>query len=136
VGEEEAGKPWIKAVDEVVKKAAKLFSSIEAVIVFGSWSRSGGGEWSDVDVLIITDDAEKYSILERFAIAVELRAGRTDVFIYSYRELESMAMRGNPLALSALVEGVKITSSKRVEELSRKLSETYTRRGRMWMPRS
>jgi len=50
-------------------------------------------------------------------------------------KLESMAMRGNPLALSALVEGVKVVSSKRVDELSRKLSETYTRRGRMWIPR-
>jgi len=87
-------------------------------------------------VLIVTDDAEKYSILERFAVAVELRARRTDVFIYSYRELESMAMRGNPLALSALVEGIKIASSSRVDELSRKLSETYTRRGRMWVARS
>jgi len=46
-----------------------------------------------------------------------------------------MAMRGNPLALSALIEGVKVVSSKRVDELSRKLSETYTRRGRMWIPR-
>jgi len=135
VGEEWAEKPWIEAVEEVVKKAAARFSSIEAVIVFGSWSRSGGGEWSDVDVLIVTDDAEKYSVLERLAVAVELRARRTDVFIYSYRELESMAMRGNPLALSALIEGVKVVSSKRVDELSRKLSETHTRRGRMWIPR-
>jgi len=132
LGENTFEKSWISAVEEAVKKIREKVGLVEAVIVIGSWSRSGGGVWSDVDVLVVTDEVEGMNILDRFAIASELDLRRVDVFMYSYSELESMARKGNPLALSALIEGVKLISSRRVDELARRVSKHYIRIGRMW----
>jgi len=132
VGEKTSEEPWTRVVEEVVRRISARFSQVEAVVVFGSWSRGGGGEWSDIDILIVVDEAERYSILERFAIATELGIRGTDIFIYSYREVESMAKKGNPLILSALIEGIKIISSERIEKLSRDIAKLYTRTRRMW----
>jgi len=132
VGEKTFEKSWARVVEEVVRRISAKFPQIEAVVVFGSWSRGRGGEWSDIDILIVVDEAEKYGVLERFAIATELGVRGTDIFIYSYREVESMARKGNPLVLSALIEGIKIISSERIERLSRDIAKLYTRTRRMW----
>jgi len=132
VGEKTSEEPWTRVVEEVVRRISTKFSQLEAVVVFGSWSRGRGGEWSDIDILIVVDEAEKYGILERFAIATELGIRGIDIFIYSYREVESMARKGNPLVLSALIEGIKIISSERIEKLSRDIANLYTRTRRMW----
>ncbi|ADM27796.1 DNA polymerase beta domain protein region [Ignisphaera aggregans DSM 17230] len=132
MGEKTFEKSWARVVEEVVRRISAKFPQIEAVVVFGSWSRGRGGEWSDIDILIVVDEAEKYGVLERFAIATELGVRGTDIFIYSYREVESMAKKGNPLVLSALIEGIKIISSERIERLSRDIAKLYTRTRRMW----
>jgi len=106
---------------------------IEAALVFGSWARSGGGEWSDIDLLIVSDDAKHIGILERFSIATELRREKIDVFIYTYEELVNMMNKGNPLALSALIEGIPIKLSNRIEELKNKAQKMYKRVGRCWV---
>jgi len=89
------------------------------------------GPWSDVDLLVVSDDAEGIDMLERFRVASLYRHKRVDLFIYTYRELEEMASRGNPIALSALVEGIPLKLSPRVEMLARKARESYTRMGRV-----
>ncbi len=132
MGETTAEKPWLRAVEEVLKRVSEKLGPLEAVIVFGSWSRGGGGVWSDIDILIVTDNAEKLGILERFGIASEIGVHGIDLFIYSYREIESMARKGNPLALSALIEGIRITTSERIERLAKEISNRYERIGRMW----
>ncbi len=43
-----------------------------------------------------------------------------------------MARRGNPLILSALIEGIRIVSSERIEKLPMDIAKLYTRAGRMW----
>jgi len=133
VGEEAPDRPWLRAVREAVERLSERFGRPEAVIVFGSWSRSGGGDWSDIDVLVVTDGVEGVNILDRFASLADLRALGLDVFVYSFREVESMARRGNPLVLSALIEGLRVLSSERVEMLAAELSKVYRRVGRMWV---
>ncbi|RLE57218.1 MAG: hypothetical protein DRJ40_02560 [Thermoprotei archaeon] len=125
-------KTWCKRVEELISKLSKVFG-IEAVIVFGSWARSGGGEWSDLDVLVVTDDVKNIDILERFRIATEYKPPRVDVFLYTYGELENMMKRGNPLALSALVEGIPLKASSRVLKLMEVAKQRYIRRGRVWI---
>lgn len=56
-----------------------------------------------------------------------------DLLLYTFEELERMASKGNPLALSALIEGTPIVSSRRVEELRFRVARIYTRRRRMWI---
>ena len=117
----------------MINKLKTYLGSLEAVIVFGSWSRSGGGEWSDIDVLIVSDDAEKIEVLDRFLLASTLCTSKCDVFIYSYREVESMVKKGNPLILSALKEGIKVIVSDRLEKLAQEVSKACRRVGRMWI---
>ena len=81
-------------------------------------------------LLIVSDDAKDIGILERFSIAAELRREKIDTFIYTYEELVNMVNKGNPLALSALIEGIPIKLSKRIEEQSSKM---YKRVGRCWV---
>ena len=122
---------WRKNVEEVISRFSRLFN-IEAVIVFGSWTRSRGGEWSDVNVLII-GSVSHLSPLERFKLVVEYKPPRTDIFLYTYEELKNMFRRGNSLAISALAEGIPIKISKRVKELINQAKHYYVRRGSIWI---
>jgi len=121
-------------VKEALEKLSKKLG-VESAIVFGSWSRGGGGEWSDVDLLVVTDGVEDVKVLDRFYIAVECKAPRVDLFLYTYKELENMAKRGNPLALSALVDGVPVKLSARVSDLIELAKRMYERRGRFYVER-
>ncbi len=125
---------WSETVEEVVRRFGGVLR-VEAVIVFGSWARGGGGDWSDVDVMIVSDDVKSLGALERFKLVSELRPGRADVFIYAYDELERMLSRGNALAISALAEGIPVVVSDRVRELMERARRMYVRVGRVWILR-
>ena len=109
---------------------------VEAAIVFGSWSRSGGGAWSDVDLLIVSDHVKNINPLERFKTATELKPPKTDIFLYTYDELKSMLNKNNPLAISALAEGKPIKTSKRIQQLINQAKQQYVRKGRMWISKN
>jgi predicted nucleotidyltransferase len=132
VGERTPGKHWSEVVDHVVRELRRTID-IEAVILHGSWAKGGGGDWSDVDLLVVTDSVKSMSALDRLYISAEYRRYGVDLLLYTFEELERMASKGNPLALSALIEGTPIVSSSRVEELRSRVARIYTRRGRMWI---
>jgi hypothetical protein len=73
------------------------------------------------------------SVLDRLYISAEYKRYGVDLLLYTFEELERMASKGNPLALSALIEGTPIVSSSRVEELRSRVARIYTKRGRMWI---
>ena len=54
------------------------------------------------------------------------------MFLYTYRELESMLDRGN---LSALIEGIPVKAGDRVRDLMEKARREYSRMGRVWVRR-
>lgn len=126
------GESWTRNIEELVEKISRVFE-IEGVMVFGSWSRRGGGEWSDLDLLIVSDQVKNINIFDRFKITFELGIPRTDVFIYTYEEVESMLNRMNPLILSALTEGIIIRSSERIRDLIEYARKRFTRRKRLWI---
>ena len=132
MGERTPGKHWSEIVDIVVRELRGTIY-IEAVILHGSWARSGGGDWSDVDLLVVTDSVKSMSVLDRLYISAEYKRYGVDLLLYTFEELERMASKGNPLALSALIEGTPIVSSSRVEELRSRVAKIYSRRGRMWV---
>ncbi|MEM1538374.1 MAG: hypothetical protein QXK12_01935 [Candidatus Nezhaarchaeales archaeon] len=47
-----------------------------------------------------------------------------------------MVKKGNPLALSALIEGKPIILFQRVEDLIKRVKNAYTRMGRAWIRRT
>jgi predicted nucleotidyltransferase len=132
VGERTPGRHWSEIVDIVVRELRRTID-IEAVILHGSWARGGGGDWSDVDLLVVTDSVKSMGILDRLYISAEYRRYGVDLLLYTFEELERMASKGNPLALSALIEGTPMVSSRRVEELRSRVAKIYSRRGRMWI---
>jgi predicted nucleotidyltransferase len=132
MGEEAIRENWVKNVERVLSELSREFN-VEAAIVFGSWSRSGGGDWSDVDLLIVSNSVSELSILDRFSLTSEFRKWRVDVFLYTLKELENMVNKGNPIALSALVEGIPLIMNREVEKLRRKAISTYKRTGRVWI---
>lgn len=123
---------WRGAVREALERLGRRFG-VESAIVFGSWSRRGGGEWSDVDLLVVTEAVEGVSVLDRFYIASEYKVPRVDLFLYTYKELEDMVKKGNPLALSALVDGLPVKLSDRVSALIEYAKRRYERRGRFYV---
>ena len=120
-------------IERVLNELMRRGFRIEAAIVFGSWARSGGGDWSDLDLLVLTDDVRDTPILERFRLATDFRVHRIDLFLYTFKELENMATRGNPLALSALTEGIPIVASQRVEELIQEIRKKFIKREKTWI---
>ncbi len=108
---------------------------VEAVIVFGSHARGGAGEWSDLDVIVVSDYFKDLTLLDRIALLLELKEGRVEPLGYTYEELAEMVERANPLALSALIEGLFLARSPRIEELAERARSKYERRGRVWIPR-
>jgi predicted nucleotidyltransferase len=132
MGEEAIRENWVKNVERVLSELSREFN-VEAAIVFGSWSRSGGGDWSDVDLLIVSNSVSELSILDRFSLTSEFRKWRVDVFLYTLKELENMVNKGNPIAISALVEGIPLIINREVEKLRRKAISTYKRTGRVWI---
>lgn len=136
MGEKMSSKSWTEHIEKIVNEVLERFSkvlNIEALIVFGSWTRSGGGDWSDVDILIVSDDVANINILDRFRLVVEYKPSRTDIFIYTYREVENMFRKGNPLILSALIEGIPIKISQRIQELVNQAKKQYVRQGRTYI---
>jgi predicted nucleotidyltransferase len=132
MGEEAIRENWVKNVERVLSELSREFN-VEAAIVFGSWSRSGGGDWSDVDLLIVSNSVSELSILDRFSLTSEFRKWRVDVFLYTLKELENMVNKGNPIAISALIEGIPLIINREVEKLRRKAISTYKRTGRVWI---
>jgi len=61
VGETTLESSWAKRIEATLSELGKRLR-IEAALVFGSWARSGGGEWSDIDLLVVSDDAKDIGI--------------------------------------------------------------------------
>lgn len=81
---------------------------------------------------MISDKFENMNILERFRLMMEYKVGKIQAFAYTYRELVSMVKKGNPLALSALIEGKPLFLSSRVKRLIERAKQNYYRIGRTW----
>ncbi|MEM3897268.1 MAG: nucleotidyltransferase domain-containing protein [Nitrososphaerota archaeon] len=135
MGKAEARGDWIKVLRAFEKRLSKLIS-IEALIVHGSACRSGLGPTSDIDVLVISDDFKNLALHKRLSILEEARVERIQALGYTFSELEKMVLRANPLALGALVEGIMITSSERIQQLKERAKKMYIRQGRVWKPSS
>ncbi len=98
---------------------------VEAALLFGSWARSGGGEWSDIDILVISETVRDIPILERFKISKELTTPQIDLFIYTHEEIVRMLKQNNPLIISALYEGLILRPSRRILELIDTVRKCY-----------
>jgi hypothetical protein len=92
--------------DDYVRNLQKRGIRVQQVILFGSYARGEAADDSDIDMAFISDDFEKYNILERQKILAACRNGfaPTEVLGYSKAGLEAKASRSS-LAAAILREG-------------------------------
>ena len=82
---------------------------IEKVIVFGSYGRGTATERSDIDLVFISKDFDRYNLLQRQKILASCRPGLvcTDVLAYSPSMLEKRRDQST-LIQQILSEGIAI----------------------------
>ena len=128
MGNREVEKNRNRTIVEIALKTIRNIENIlevEAALLFGSWARSGGGEWSDIDILVISETIRDIPILERFKISKELTTSQVDLFIYTHEEVVRMLKQNNPLIISALYEGLILRPSRRILELIDTVRKCY-----------
>lgn len=134
MGEGEAGGPWHKLLRTFMEELDRTLGPVEGLILFGSWARGEAGTWSDVDVLVVSDAFRGLPVPDRIGLLLEHARPPIQPLGYTFEELENMVRKANPLALSALVEGIFLRASERLRELAEKARSSYERRGRVWRP--
>ncbi len=91
-----------RVIEEARRWASGLGFKVTAVLV-GSYARGDFNKWSDVDVVLITEELGG-SPLERLR-RVEHPPGY-EVVVWTPSEFASMLGRGNPLALEVVNNGI------------------------------
>ena len=90
---------------------------IRAAVVAGSVARGDFNVWSDVDVLVVSDDLPA-GALPRSALLLEDVPARVQPVGYTRDELVAAKRRGNPLVLTALELGVPLRGRDLLDELA------------------
>ncbi|MEM3570554.1 MAG: hypothetical protein QW589_01285 [Candidatus Bathyarchaeia archaeon] len=85
---------------------------------------------------MISDDFSHIPFLKRLDLFTELKVNKVEALGYSYEELRRMMIRGNPLVLGALIDGITIVESERIKKLKDEERKTYFKRGRAWFSRN
>ena len=127
---------------EALKRITRSFR-VDLVLLHGSYAKGTYiDEFSDVDLLIVSDDFEGMPIGERFSMLAELLSGMekaVEAFAYTRREFLENMRNFNPLVLDALEYGVPLLKSKFYDEALKefkRLKEIYKlkplKRGWTW----
>ena len=135
MGGGEAERAWAERLKAFLKCVEARVGHVEGFILFGSMAKGQAGEWSDIDVLVVSDFFKDMPVPERIGLLLEEAEPRIEPFGYTYDELVRMVRRANPLALGALVEGIFIKASGRLRKLASEASRAFVRRRRVWIPR-
>lgn len=91
-----------RVIEEAGRWASRLSFKVTAVLV-GSYARGDFNKWSDVDVVLITDEL-RGSPLERLR-SVEQPPGY-EVVVWTPEEFAALLRKGNPLAVEVVRSGV------------------------------
>lgn len=101
--------PFIPYRSEVRKYVKKLLKSMKAraVVMYGSVAKGTYGVGSDIDLLVVADDAPK-QFLKRLSFLNELNttSAPIEVIAYTTKEFGEMIRRGHPSIFDALEESI------------------------------
>lgn len=81
--------------------------SIQEAVVFGSVARGDFNRWSDIDLLLVSDDFE--GPLLRRVERLGDRPPRVQPVCWTTEEWRAQVDRGNPIAIEAKEVGVRLT---------------------------
>ena len=133
-----------KVLDKVLEKVASKFK-IDLVLLHGSYAKGTYiEEFSDVDIIVVSDDFEGVPVGERLAILAELLAGMektVEAIAYTKREFIKHMRDFNPLVLDALEYGIPVFKTDFYQEVLKefkRLKERYKlkplKKGWAWTP--
>ena len=135
MGSGQASRAWLKDLADFIRAAERELGSLEAVIIYGSAAKDLQVAWSDIDVMLVSEAFKDQPIPDRIGRLLKLAKPRIEPVGYTFKELENMVEKANPLALNALIEGRPLKESPRIHKLRLKASATYVRKGRTWLPK-
>lgn len=98
----------LQDLDALKQHLAPYLRNVRKAIVFGSVARGEADEWSDLDLVIVTDTPRPF--LERYRDFEGIYDvwPRLDLLIYTPAEFAQMRMQGRPFIEHVLREGVVI----------------------------
>ncbi len=98
----------IRDLDALKRSLAPHLKRARTAIVFGSVARGDADEWSDLDLVIVTDTSRPF--LERYLDFVGIYDiwPRLDLLIYTPEEFEQMRAEQRPFIEHVLAEGVLV----------------------------
>lgn len=103
---------------KIIDYAARI-ADPEEIILFGSMSTGKANLFSDVDLLIVSDNpAIKKDIAARIRSFSRELSLKSDVLIYSRLEIESETQKPNSF-IAAIIKSGKIVYEKRTEYLQK-----------------
>jgi predicted nucleotidyltransferase len=107
----DVGGPLLRDLEELRRRLAPYVGRARTVIAFGSVARGDPDEWSDLDLIIVTETSRPF--LERFKDFAGLYDvwPRLDLLIYTPAEFAHMIAEENPLVVDAIREGVVLHSA-------------------------
>lgn len=107
---------WRQLVEDKQRQARQEIEAIvqgyhpERIFLFGSMARGDVHRGSDVDLLIIKEEAGAERFLDRIQAVLECCSGQIGVepLVYTSQELADMLQRGNDFIHSVLREGLLV----------------------------
>jgi predicted nucleotidyltransferase len=100
----------IKTAREFARCVSSKLGEV-VVVVYGSYARGDFNEWSDIDVLVVAKSSLPVNPLKRLDLVAECLAETPGVecVLLTPLEFKILVRKRNPIALSALREGVLVT---------------------------
>ncbi|KPU63889.1 nucleotidyltransferase [Thermococcus sp. EP1] len=129
--------PYEKEIKEYVKNIKEKLDP-KLIILHGSIAKGTFGLGSDVDLLVVSDELPK-NFNERLRLLYELDNTRAplDIKGYTSKEFKKMILKGHPLVLDALEDGIVLFSKKEflqeVNKLFKKAKRSFKRIENGWM---
>lgn len=98
----------IRDLDELRRRLAPYLTRARKAIVFGSVARGEADEWSDLDLVIVTDTDRPFFERHKDFTGIWDVWPQLDLLIYTPEEFERMRAEGRPFLEHVLAEGVVI----------------------------
>ena len=98
--------PYKKEIDRYTQILKEKLNP-KLIILHGSIARGTFGVGSDVDILVISDELPKtFNERLRLLYLLDETSAPIDIKGYTTKEFQKMILKGHPLALDALEEGI------------------------------
>ncbi|WP_324736175.1 nucleotidyltransferase domain-containing protein [Thermococcus sp. SY098] len=129
--------PYKKEIDKYTQTIKEKLNP-KLIVLHGSIAKGTFGVGSDVDILVISDELPK-NFNERLKLLYLLdeTSAPMDIKGYTTKEFQKMILKGHPLALDALEEGIVLFADenylREIKKLFTQAKKKFKRIEKGWM---